>query len=112
VGDCNARVAKLPAPHSLIMQSKSESSPRLVTAQSPDWLLQIGQRIQVIDYELHAAIRIITKGEMSPEHIPAFMKACKERDRLMARVMSYLADQREQSKSQSETAKPQSLAGR
>jgi hypothetical protein len=91
------------------MRSKSELSPRLFTAQSPDWLLQIGQQIQVIDYELHAAIRILGKGEMKPEHIPAFMKACVKRDRLMARVISYL---REQSPSPPETAKPESFANR
>lgn len=96
-GECDARRTKLPAPRSLIMVSKSESSPRLIAAQSPDWLLQVAQQIQVIDYELHAAIRIIGRGEMRPEHIPAFMNACVERDRLMARVISYLAEQRKQS---------------
>jgi hypothetical protein len=73
--------------------SKSESSPRLTTAPAPDWLLQTAQQIQVIDYELHAAIRIISKGEMQAEHIPAFRNACVERDRLMARILTHLAEQ-------------------
>jgi hypothetical protein len=64
-----------------------------MAAQTPDWLLQTAQQIQVIDYELHAAIRIITKGEMEPDHILAFMGACVRRDRLMARIVTYLADQ-------------------
>jgi hypothetical protein len=67
-----------------------------MAAQTADWLLQTAQQIQVIDYELHAAIRIISKGEMQPEHIPAFMEACEERERLMARILSHLADQRKQ----------------
>jgi len=72
--------------------AKSASSPRLIPIQVPHWLQQTGQQIQVTDYELHAAIRIISKGEMDPEHIPAFMDACIKRDRLMARVMTYLAE--------------------
>jgi hypothetical protein len=60
----------------------------------PDWLLHTAQQIQVIDYELHAAIRIIGKGQMQPEHVPAFMAACVKRDRLMARILTYLAEQR------------------
>ena len=35
---------------------------------------------------------MISKGEMDPEHIPAFMDACTKRGRLMARVMTYLAE--------------------
>jgi hypothetical protein len=73
--------------------NKSGSSPRLIAAPMPDWLLKTAHQIRVIDYELHAAIRIITKGEMQPEHIPAFVEACQERDRLMAMILSHLADQ-------------------
>jgi hypothetical protein len=73
--------------------SKSELSARLIAVQSPDWLLQTGQQIQALDYELHAAIRTIGKGEMRPDHIPAFMNASGRRDELMARVITYLADQ-------------------
>jgi hypothetical protein len=75
---------------------KSDSA-RLITAQSPDWLLQTAQQIQVIDYELHASIRNITRGEMRRDQVPAFMSACVTRDRLMARVIDYIAAQRKQS---------------
>lgn len=68
-----------------------------MAAPMPDWLLQTAHQIRVIDYELHAAIRIIIKGEMQPEHITAFVKACEKRDELMARILSHLADQRESS---------------
>jgi len=85
--------------------SKPDSLPRYIAAQTPDWLLQTARQIQVIDYELHAAIRIITKGEMRPEHIPAFMGACAQRDRLMARILSYVAEQRKQSTFRSPAAR-------
>jgi hypothetical protein len=81
-----------PSALSLIRMAKSETSSRLVTAQTPDWLLETAQQIQVIDYELHAAIRIIGKGEMRPEHIPAFFEACVRRDRLMARILTHLEE--------------------
>jgi hypothetical protein len=71
-----------------------------MAAQTPDWILQAGQQIQVIDYELHAAIRIISRGEMKPEHVLAFMEACMKRDRLMARVVSYVASRRKQAADQ------------
>jgi len=81
----------------------------------PHWLQQTGQQIQVTDYELHAAIRIISKGEMDPEHIPAFMDACIKRDRLMARVMTYLAELHRRTAyhlmaGERETASPEALA--
>ncbi|HJU11989.1 MAG TPA: hypothetical protein VJ728_13985 [Candidatus Binataceae bacterium] len=74
------------------MASKSESSPRFLSSQVPEWVLQTAQQIQVIDYELHAAIRIISRGEMQPEHVPAFMDACTKRERLMARLISHVAE--------------------
>lgn len=77
--------------------TKAESLPRFIPAQVPEWLLQAVQQIQVIDYELHAAMRIISKGEMAPEHVPAFMDACVKRDRLMAQIISYMAQQHKQS---------------
>jgi dihydroorotase-like cyclic amidohydrolase len=76
---------------------KPEASPSFVSAQTPAWLLQTAQQIQAIDYELHATLRIISKGQMNPDHIPAFMEASTKRDRLMARLFSYLAAQRKQS---------------
>ena len=90
--------------------SKSDLSARVIAVQSPDWLLQTGQRIQALDYELHAAIRTIGKGEMRPDHIPAFMNASGKRDELMAQVISYLAEQSKRSKyhsSPESTAKPE-----
>jgi len=89
----------------LITLNKSESSPRFLPAQTPDWLLQTAQQIQVIDYELHAAIRLIGKGEMPLDHVPAFMSACVKRDRLMARILTYLAEQGTQSASQTVAAR-------
>ena len=58
----------------------------------PDWLLQTAQQIRVLDYELHAAIRIISKGEMQEVDISAFKEACSKRDALMARILSHLAE--------------------
>jgi hypothetical protein len=96
-GECNAWLIKLPTPHILILVSKSNLLPRLIAVQSPDWLLQTGQQIQALDNELHAAIRIIGRGEMRPDHIPAFMNASMKRDRLMARVINYLIEQHKDS---------------
>ena len=95
--ECATEGCKTACPANLITLSKSESSQRFQPVQTPDWLLQATQQIQVIDYELHAAIRIIAKGQMEPDHIAAFMGACVKRDRLMARILTYLADQRAQS---------------
>jgi hypothetical protein len=76
--------------------SKPESSPRFMPVQAPDWLLQAGQQIQVLDYELHAAIRNLGKGEMTLEQVDAFVDACLRRDELMVRILNHLADQGEQ----------------
>jgi hypothetical protein len=89
--------------------SKSDSLQRLISVQTPDWLLQAAQQIQVIDYELHAAIRIISKGQMEPEHVPTFMDACVKRDRLMARILTFLADQHKESVYGRRGEKPQDL---
>jgi hypothetical protein len=84
--------------------SKSESSQRLIAAQTPDWLLETAQQIQVIDYELHAAIRIISKGQMRPENIPAFLDACTKRDRLMAQLLGHLAEQHKEARQKASVA--------
>ena len=84
--------------------SEPGSSPRLLPRQTPGWLLETAQQIQLIDYELHAAIKIITKGEMQPDHIPAFMDACAKRDRLMARITRHLARQLKESVDQTVSA--------
>jgi hypothetical protein len=84
---------------------ESGSRQRLLPSQSPDWLLQTAQQIQLIDYELHAAIRVIGKGEMRPDHIPAFLDACVKRDRLMARITRHLARQLKQSSTQADAVR-------
>jgi hypothetical protein len=55
-------------------------------------LRRVIQEIQVADYELHAAMRILANAELDSEHIVAFMDASIRRDRMMARVLSYLAE--------------------
>lgn len=56
-----------------------------------NWLSQARQQIQVLDYELHASLRILAEGEMDSEQMTAFMGATAQRDRMMARVVSYIA---------------------
>jgi hypothetical protein len=68
-----------------------------MAAPTPEWLLQTAQQIQAIDYELHAAIRIITRGQMQAEDIPVFVDACVKRDRLMSRLLKYLSEEHKQS---------------
>jgi anthranilate phosphoribosyltransferase len=63
---------------------------------APEGLRRLMQQIQVVDYELHAAFRVIARGEMQPEHIAAFMDASVTRDRMMARVLSYVAEMHKQ----------------
>lgn len=54
-------------------------------------LSQVIEQIQVLDYELHASLRILAKGEMESEHMTAFMQATAQRDLMMSRVVSYVA---------------------
>ncbi|MBV8361451.1 MAG: hypothetical protein JO189_26475 [Deltaproteobacteria bacterium] len=63
---------------------------------APTSLRQIMQEIQVADYALHAAFRIIANGEMSSEHVAAFLDASVRRDRMMAKIFSYVAELRKQ----------------
>jgi hypothetical protein len=58
---------------------------------APNWLSQARQQIQALDYELHASLRILAEGDMDSEHMTAFMAATAQRDRMMARVVSYIA---------------------
>ncbi len=60
---------------------------RLIGALS--WLTQSAQEIQVLDYELHASLRILAAGEMDSEHLAAFLAAVTRRDRLMERVIAH-----------------------
>jgi hypothetical protein len=80
----------------LIRMAKTESLPRLKAAQVPNWLLQTSQQIQVLDYELHAAMRILRRGEMNRDDIAAFKDVCEKRDRLMARIIRHLSSEPEQ----------------
>jgi hypothetical protein len=63
---------------------------------APEGLRRLMQDIQVADYELHAAFRVIARGEMQQEHVAAFMDASVRRDRMMARVFSYVAGMHKQ----------------
>jgi hypothetical protein len=55
------------------------------------WLRQTTQQIQVLDYELHAALRIIAAGEtLDLAHKRAFLAATSQRTRLMACVMRHV----------------------
>jgi hypothetical protein len=58
---------------------------------APNWLSETRQQIQVLDYELHASLRSLAAGDMDSEHMTAFMGATARRDRMMARVVSYIA---------------------
>ena len=62
--------------------------------RTPNWLREVRQQIQALDLELHAALRILAEGEMDPEHMTAFLGAAVQRDRMMARVVSYIAELR------------------
>ncbi len=66
-----------------------------------DWVPDVVRQIQVIDYELHASLRIIANGEIdsiqSAEFAAAIKGARAKRDQLMTRVFSYLAEMRKQS---------------
>jgi len=61
----------------------------------PEQLRRVMQEIQVADYELHASFRIIASGELKSDYITAFIDASLRRDRLMARVFSYVAELRQ-----------------
>jgi hypothetical protein len=55
------------------------------------WLSQTTRQIQVLDYELHATLRIIAAGEtLDSAQKRAFMAAISQRGRLMTRVIRHL----------------------
>ena len=56
------------------------------------WLRYVNQQIQILDYQLHAALRIFAHGKIDSEHVVAFMQASAKRDRLMASVYSCLVE--------------------
>ena len=72
---------------------------------APEGLRRVMQEIQVADYELHAAFRIIAQGRMHSEHIAAFMDASLRRDRMMAQVFSHVAEMRKQNAYEAITAR-------
>jgi hypothetical protein len=57
------------------------------------WLRYVSQQIQVLDYQLHTALRIFASGKIDSEHAAAFMQASAKRDRLMASVFSCLVEE-------------------
>ncbi|MBV8452372.1 MAG: hypothetical protein JOZ29_08880 [Deltaproteobacteria bacterium] len=63
-------------------------------SRAAGWVHHVSQQIQALDYELHASLRILANGEMDSEHMTAFMGAVAQRDRMMARVVSYIAELR------------------
>jgi hypothetical protein len=55
------------------------------------WLSQTTQQIRVLDYELHATLRIISAGAiLDPAQKSAFIAATSQRSRLMARVIRHV----------------------
>jgi hypothetical protein len=55
------------------------------------WLGQTTQQIRVLDYELHATLRIIAAGEtLDSAHKRAFLAATSQRTRLMARIVRHV----------------------
>jgi hypothetical protein len=55
------------------------------------WLTQTTQQIQVLDYELHATLRIIAAGEkLDLAHNRAFIAATSKRAQPMARVVRHV----------------------
>ena len=53
------------------------------------WLTELRQGIQALDYELHAALRILAASGMDSEHMAALLAASARRDDLMALVIAY-----------------------
>ncbi|MBV8809526.1 MAG: hypothetical protein JO033_12705 [Acidobacteriaceae bacterium] len=53
------------------------------------WLTQFRKEIQVLDYELHASLRILAAGEMDSDHMAALVAASARRDQMMVRVMAF-----------------------
>ena len=55
------------------------------------WLSQTTQQIQVLDYELHATLRVIgVGGALNPGQRSAFIAATSRRNRLMARIVRHI----------------------
>jgi hypothetical protein len=55
------------------------------------WLRQTTQQIRVLDYELHATLRIIAAGKtLDSAHKRAFLAATSQRTQLMARVIRHV----------------------
>jgi len=70
--------------------------PELNGVRAPDWLHQLRQQIQTLDFELHASVRLLADGEKDPGYLTAFVNAVVTRDKMMARVSSYVAALRKQ----------------
>jgi hypothetical protein len=52
-----------------------------------NWLIQTTRQIQVIDYEVHATLRVIAAGgRLDSAQRTAFVAASSQRARLMARI--------------------------
>lgn len=55
------------------------------------WLSQTTRQIQVLDYELHATLRMIAAGgTLDSAQKTAFFAATSQRARLMARVLRHV----------------------
>jgi hypothetical protein len=60
-------------------------------------LSQTTQQIQILDYELHATLRIIAAGGLlDPAQRAAFIAASSQRSRLMGRVIRHVVGARPQ----------------
>ena len=68
------------------------------------WLNDIRQKIQSLNYEIDASLRIFTNSSITIHHLTVFNDAVAQRDKLTAQVMRYLAEQiKTQISNQSET---------
>jgi len=70
--------------------------PELNGARAPSWLHQLRQQIRTLDFELHVLLRILAEGEKDPDYLAAFVNAVVTRDKMMARVISYVVSLRKQ----------------
>ena len=57
------------------------------------WFNNIRQKIQSLNYEIDASLRIFTNSSITIHHLTVFNDAVVQRDKLTAQVMRYLAEQ-------------------
>ena len=70
--------------------------PELHGVRASNWLHQLRQQIQPLDFRLHVSLRILADGEKNPDFLTAFVNTVVARDKMMARVISYVVALRKQ----------------